>query len=232
MSRLKSRARRGVRRTLQHAGRRLGPRTIQRIEAAHSYLDLGQWASRWGDVPDHPTRFDLFDVARQHPGVAQAETPLYLEFGVWEGESLRWWAEHLPQPGARLVGFDSFEGLPEKWKHDYEAGHFTVDGVPNIDDERVSFEVGWFDDTLPEFKVPEHDHLIVNVDADLYSSAVLVLDAMDSYLVPGALLYFDELNDRDHELRALREWMARTGKDVRPLGMAKGGINWLFEVVD
>lgn len=229
---LKSRARRVVRRTLQSAGRRVGPRALQRIEAAHSYLELGQWAGQWtawGGVPDHPTRFELFEAAADL--VAGARAPLYLEFGVWEGASLRWWAEHLNQMEARLVGFDSFEGLPERWKHAYEAGHFTVDGVPDIADPRVSFEVGWFDATLPDFKVPEHDQLIVNIDADLYSSAVLVLEEIGPLLVPGSLLYFDELNDRDHELRALREWLERTGKTIRPVGMARGGINWLFLVV-
>lgn len=226
---VKTRTKRATRRTLQRIGRRIGPGMMQRIEAAHSYLEMGQWASQWGRVPDYPTRFALFEVATHR--LTHSWSPLYLEFGVWEGESLRWWAEHLSQPEARLVGFDSFEGLPEKWKHNYEAGKFAASGLPDIDDPRVSFEVGWFDATLPGFKVPEHDRLMVNVDADLHSSAGLVLDAIDPYLVPGSLLYFDEFNDRDHELRALREWMARTGKNVRPVGMARGGINWLLEVV-
>ena len=34
---------------------------------------------------------------------------LYLEFGVWEGESMRWWSDALKHPGSHLHGFDSFE---------------------------------------------------------------------------------------------------------------------------
>jgi len=38
---------------------------------------------------------------------------LYLEFGVAAGETIRWWSSALKNPGSKLHGFDSFEGLPE-----------------------------------------------------------------------------------------------------------------------
>lgn len=38
---------------------------------------------------------------------------LYLEFGVYKGESLRYWARELKHPDSKLHGFDSFEGLPK-----------------------------------------------------------------------------------------------------------------------
>jgi macrocin-O-methyltransferase TylF-like protien len=143
---------------------------------------------------------------------------------------MRWWAQHLPQPDATLVGFDSFEGLPEDWRHDVKSGHFRTDGTPQIDDNRVSFEVGWFDDTLPKFTVPDHDQLIINIDSDLYSSALTVLRWTEPYIRPGALIYFDEFCDRDHEARAFSEWRTRSPYQFRPLGLAEGGVSWLFEV--
>jgi hypothetical protein len=143
---------------------------------------------------------------------------------------MRWWSQHLAQPRATLVGFDSFEGLPEDWRRGRESGHFKTGEPPRIDDDRVSFQVGWFDKTLPQFMVPDHDQLVINVDSDLYSSARTVLRWAESYVRPGTLIYFDEFSDRDHERRAFSEWRAQSPFQFRPLGFAKGGVSWLFEV--
>jgi hypothetical protein len=160
----------------------------------------------------------------------QGARPLYLEFGVFEGRSMRWWASHLKTPDARLVGFDSFEGLPEDWRPGLGIGHFATGQPPAIDDSRVSFEVGWFDDTLPRFSIPEHDQLILNIDCDLYSSALSVLHWATPHLRAGTLVYFDEYPDRDHEMRALAEYRRHSRWAFVPIGFARGGIHWLFEV--
>lgn len=88
--------------------------------------------------------------------------------------------------------------------------------------------VGWFDDTLADYKPPEHDQLIVNVDSDLYSSARTVLSWLEPHVAQGTLVYFDELPDRDHEMRAFLESLAANGRSVTPLGAANGGLHWLF----
>jgi Macrocin-O-methyltransferase (TylF) len=183
-------------------------------------------ATRWGTGLQSLSRdTDLFELALAQ---VHGTRPLYLEFGVYEGGSMRWWSEHLTTPEARLIGFDSFKGLPEGWRG-LDAGHFSTGGPPAIDDARVSFVEGWFDDTLPSFDPPEHDQLIINIDCDLYSSTATVLRRIESWLVPGSLLYFDELTDRDHEMRALFESVSRTGARLRPLGWAQG-LHWLFVV--
>ncbi|CAN5419019.1 hypothetical protein BH10ACT10_BH10ACT10_01840 [soil metagenome] len=226
---LKPGAKRAVWNAVFRVGRVLGQVAHHRVNTVHGYLALGQWSANMGGLPtDHVRREDLFAIGLSK--VQGATRPLYLEFGVFAGASLRWWSEHLSTPGATLVGFDSFEGLPETWNALMPKGSFGGGGVPQIADDRVSFEVGWFDQTVPNFAVPEHDALVVNVDSDLYTSAMIVLDKMEPYLAAGSLLYFDELNDRDHELRALREFLARTGKTIQALGTADGRKGWLFEV--
>lgn len=215
---------------LLHVGRHATPAQLEGLRSVLGYLELGCWLHR--EHPGSPpelaaSKFALFEVAHRH---ITGRAPLYLEFGVFEGRSMRWWSRHLSQPGATLVGFDSFEGLPEDWRHDMRTGHFRTGEPPQIDDSRVSFQVGWFDDTLPQFTVPDHDQLIVNVDSDLYSSALTVLRWAEPYVRPGTLIYFDEFCDRDHERRAFSEWQARSPYRFRPLGFAEGGVSWLFEV--
>lgn len=219
----------GVRTSLLHTGFHIGHRLQRRMLTIHNYIDTGAWLRTVSDgMPKrYYERTSLFEQALARVTGSQ---PLYLEFGVWQGESLRWWSQHLTNPNARFHGFDSFEGLPERWNQFVDAGDFAVDALPQFDDDRVSLEVGWFSDTLPKFVVPEHDQLIVNIDSDLYSSAVEVLTQLEEHLVPGTLIYFDEFADRDHELRAFREFLTRTGLDVEAIGFAAGGFHWVFQI--
>jgi hypothetical protein len=200
------------------------------MRSALGYLEIGALSHRL--APDTspargPDRFAVFEQALEH---VHGAAPLYLEFGVFEGETMRWWSRHLTQPGARLVGFDSFEGLPEAWRPGFDTGTFDTGGPPAVDDERVEFVTGWFSETLPGFTPPPHDQLIVNVDCDLYASAATVLGWAAPHLLPGSLLYFDELADRDHELRALQELLGTTGLRLHPLAMGGGGSHFLFGV--
>ena len=218
-----------MRSALLAVGYRLSDSTVANVQRTLSYLELGRWcAGQSGGgrrVQSFPADRDLFALALTH---VRGTRPLYLEFGVYEGESMRWWSEHLAAHEARLIGFDSFKGLPEAWRG-LDVGHFATAGPPTFDDPRVSFVQGWFDDTLPSFDPPGHDQLIVNIDCDLYSSTATVLERVERWLVPGSLLYFDELSDRDHEMRALFESVTRTGARLRPLGWAQG-LHWLFLV--
>lgn len=215
---------------LLRVGRHATSAQLDGLRSVLSYLELGRWLYR-----EHAafspelvaSKVALFEVARRR---VTGQTPLYLEFGVFQGMSMRWWSRQLSQPSATLVGFDSFEGLPEDWRHDMRSGHFRTGGPPQIDDSRVSFQVGWFDDTLKNFVVPDHDQLIINVDCDLYSSALTVLRWAEQYIRPGTLIYFDEFSDRDHEGRAFGEWRSQSPYQFRPLGFSEGGLSWLFEV--
>lgn len=221
-----------VRSQLIRVGRRTPAPALANFRSVLSYLEIGR-ELHGRSASEQPRalseRFDVFELALSR---LRGARPLYLEFGVYEGRSTRWWAAHLENPAARFVGFDSFEGLPEDWRPGLSAGRFATGKPPDIPDDRVSFEVGWFDQTLPAFSVPDHDCLLINIDSDLYSSARTVLEWATPLIKPGTLLYFDEFPDRDHEMRAFTEFAARSPFTFVPLGFARGGLHWLFEVRD
>ncbi len=151
------------------------------------------------------------------------EQPIdYLEFGVFKGDSIRLWSELNAHPGSRFFGFDSFEGLPEDWKRfddKIAKSHFDLSGtLPDIDDDRVSFVPGWFQDTLPGFLegFEPRSQLVVHIDADLYSSALYVLTRCEDILTPGTIVLFDEFSSPLNEFAALADYCSayRRGYDV------------------
>jgi zona occludens toxin (predicted ATPase) len=81
----------------------------------------------------------------------------------------------------------------------------------------VSFIPGWFDQTLPQFIPPAHDQLIINLDADLYTSTATVLTALEQWIEIGTFLFFDEFNSYWQERRALDEYMERTDARFKTL---------------
>jgi hypothetical protein len=105
----------------------------------------------------------------------------YLEFGVFEGDSIRQWCALNANANSRFFGFDSFEGLPEDWHSGKRKGAFNTDGkIPEIADPRVSFVAGWFQKSLRNFLTsyrprPDRD----SIDCDLYSSTLYCLTTLD-----------------------------------------------------
>lgn len=164
---------------------------------------------------------DRYELFRRAAHDIAAKDVLYLEFGVAHGVSMRFWCDLLRSPQSKLHGFDSFEGLPTAWTlgGGRVAGAFSADGhLPDLGDPRTRFFKGWFSETLPKYDWPEHEQLVVNIDADLYSSAVTVLDHVEPHLRPGSLLYFDEFNHRADEMRAFDEFLDRTQMEFELVG--------------
>jgi Macrocin-O-methyltransferase (TylF) len=185
-------------------------RTIHRLNAAINYLETSRRLYSLGLRPSLRVRRkdELFDLIIKR--VEQGRT-LYLEFGVFQGESMRYWSSHLTNPLAQLHGFDSFIGLPENWNIDSSKGFFSTNGeIPKISDPRVRLFKGWFEETLPVYQPPEHDQLVINMDADIYSSTAYVLGKIESMIDVGTYIYFDESADRFNELEAFTELQERT----------------------
>ena len=216
---------------LTKVGERCSPHHIRQLNSALNYLEVGRWlrANGFANTPRAADRAALYAAVARTIG---QERVLYLEFGVYEGASLRVWSSLLHNPLSSLHGFDSFEGLPESWDAFRPKGTFDVKGrVPQFDDPRVVLHQGWFDATLPSFTLPEHERLVINVDADLYSSTKFVLDTLQNAIRPGTIIIFDEFCDRLHELRAFSEFIEATQTTFRFLGATKNLEQVVFERV-
>ena len=72
---------------------------------------------------------------------------LICEFGVFMGMSINHLAKMTEQ---RVFGFDSFEGLPERWWDGWKVGAFAVPKLPKVR-RNVTLVKGWFNETLPGF---------------------------------------------------------------------------------
>jgi len=176
-----------------------------------------------------PDRWAIFDVVISR---VQDKRALYLEFGVFRGRTIRYWSTKLRNPDARLHGFDSFEGLPEDWGP-HTKGTFGVSGkLPEIADSRVQFFKGWFDQVLPNYSVPDHDVLILIMDADMYTSTAYVLRHLRPYIRRGTFIYFDELNHVEDEPKAFHEFMEASSLRFKPVCADKALNRAFFECVE
>ena len=206
---------------LARFGAHLPAGAVNGLRVATGYVAVGRWVkdNGWEDAPRVGSRGRVFEAMMTEVGDAPVA---YLEFGVWEGASLRRWVKGIPHPQAEFHGFDSFVGLPETFDANYVAGHFDKGGrTPDIEDERVRFHVGWFEDTLPDFVVPTGKRLVITLDADLYSATKFVLDTLDAHIGPGSLIYFDELSRVDHEPAAFDDYRNATGKRFEPIAFER-----------
>lgn len=161
----------------------------------------------------------------------------YLEFGVFRGDSILWWAREQHHPDSRFFGFDSFEGLPEDWAlgtGTLAKGALTTEGaMPQTEDPRVRFVKGWYQDSLPPFlqSFTPRSRLVLHCDSDLYSSTLYVLTRLDHLLVPGSIVLFDEFCNQE-EYRAVRDYLSAYRRECRIVGAARSNYkNLCLEMI-
>ncbi|MEJ2612295.1 MAG: TylF/MycF/NovP-related O-methyltransferase [Candidatus Thiodiazotropha sp.] len=171
---------------------------------------MEEWKKSSGQYPFFYQRFEMYDYVNNE--ILKRSEIDYLEFGVFKGDSIRYFSELNQQSGSRFVGFDTFEGLPEDWvefSRTVKKETFTTEGhMPSVNDDRVSFVKGLFQDSLPGFlKTFKPDkQLVIHNDSDLYSATLYVLTYMNNYLVPGTIIIFDEFYSVLDEFRALQDY--------------------------
>lgn len=160
---------------------------------------------------------------------------LWLEFGLYNGSSLRATAgnlSHLGHSDTVVYGFDSFQGLPTNWGN-FPAGSFSTHGqAPQDLPANTELVVGWFNETLPVFldglraaaagllrQLPRVQWL--HLDCDTYGSHREVLFALSEFLVPGTVIIFDDLLN----------YPTYTSGGLRALFKFQVETCWSFEVV-
>ena len=191
----------------------------------HELLEFDAWrrANRLDTVPWFESRYDMF--AHVH-ATLNGEPIDYLEFGVFQGESIRRWIGLNAREESRFTGFDTFEGLPETWtlaSRSVERGYFSTGGAsPDLADTRVRFIKGMFQDTLEPFLAQwePKSRLLVHLDADLYSATLYVLCTLHRFLKPGSIVLFDEFTSVTHEFRAFMDYTAAFPRRMRPIAAA------------
>ncbi len=151
----------------------------------------------------------------------------YLEFGVYKGDSFKWWMNRIGNSNSRFYGFDTFTGLPEKWGR-FAAGDMNSGNHPPvIDDPRHQFYQGLFQQTFLPFlkEYNPYRRKVIHMDADIYSSTLYVLTLFTPYLKKGDIIFFDEFNVPLHEFKAFKEWTSSFYIDYKVLG----GVNNFYQ---
>jgi Methyltransferase domain len=216
---------------LSRLGVLVPPRLIHYVSGLLNYLSVGRWFhDRKLAIPIRCAgREELYNQLAK----SIVEPVSYLEFGVFKGVTLRHWTTLLRHADTRFDGFDSFVGLPENWGYFCDKKLFDVQGqMPKYDDARVQLHKGWFTDTLPGFltKFQARPTLILHLDADLYSSTIFVLRQMRPWLREGTILIFDEFFDREHEMKALTEFMQDERMSLKCLAATRALSQTAFQI--
>jgi O-methyltransferase len=197
------------------------PKYSRLIDMINRNPDMVEWIRANQHIPSFASRHDYFDHLQRV--VLHGRQIDFLEFGVFKGASLKWWAEANANPASRFWGFDSFEGLPETmdWMvGGTPVGHLSVNGlVPDVGDARVEMVKGMFQDTLDPFldRYTPRGTLVVHLDADIYSSTLFALTKLDRHIARGAIVLFDEFPSALQEYRAFVDYVSSHGRAYRAL---------------
>ena len=151
---------------------------------------------------------------------------LYLEFGVAFGASITNIKDLFTHPDSVFVGFDSFTGLPEPWLM-HDRGAFSNNGMPPVlNDPRVRFVKGWFQNTLPDYVTGiERDlrpNVLIHYDADLYSSTLFVLTMLWRHIPRYYFMMDDFVQD---DVIALRDFAVAYPVEIEFFAQTVGGNN-------
>jgi hypothetical protein len=177
---------------------------------------------------------DAFEYMASHPVAG-----VLCEFGVWQGlglESIAQCAQQYFGFIPALYGFDSFEGMPvtQVVLHDLNRIVWRPGGYSETSVEAVQARVpsaqlikGVFETLPPLLEFGITKVRFARIDCDIYEGYRDALRLLTPCISLGAVLLFDEgvapddpnYHDgiRDSGERAIREWQAETGIQLRTL---------------
>ena len=137
---------------------------------------------------------------------------LFLEFGVFKGDSINLFAKNLKKIDAQIIGFDSFQGLKDEWiTEEYNpVGTFNLLGKKPKVENNVKLIDGWVEDTVKNFFENNSKKIaFIHLDLDTYNSTAFVLESLKKYFQTGTIILFDEFygfpNWEKYEYKAFKE---------------------------
>jgi O-methyltransferase len=180
-------------------------------------------------VPEEPL-IDAFRRAVRRLSLIGQHTA-YVEFGVFNGTSLACMAKAsgLEATPIKMIGLDSFEGLPQDVGHEdagvWLPGQFACSRQSaeqclsrfGLRIDQVELIGGWYNElTHADLQKVLGDRLasIIMIDCDAYSSAKTALQLITPFLAPKSIIFFDDWRLRNVDLigggeyRAFNEWRA------------------------
>jgi len=159
----------------------------------------------------------------EHMKLIHKPNTLWIEFGVASGNTINYISNFTSD---KVYGFDSFEGLPEKWRDGFDKGTFNMDGVLPEVNNNVELIKGWFSDTLLKFIQTQNKKVsFIHIDCDIYSSTKYILDTLKDYMDTDCIIIFDELlnypgfDGDTGELKAFYEFITENTVDYEWIGM-------------
>lgn len=167
------------------------------------------------------------------------------ECGVFSGNSLMACAGLARDSGIdfRLLGFDTFTGLPELSATDRQLAPssapylrktmFTETSYEGVAarvaeaglQREISLHQGLFAQTLP--KLAEAKYHFVNIDCDLYEPHLECLEYFYPRMVPGAVVFFDDYHSKDYPMagKAVDHFMAGVPEQLMHLRFGPDAAN-------
>lgn len=208
---------------------------------------------------------DMLEIALKAASPLIEQGGLVCEFGVGGGRSMRMTQEILPL-NTTIHGFDTvrrsrkrcarrllqvqrhshqlklslsqFTGLPQAWGNEPAGAYSTGGIVPNLEGN-VFFHKGLFKDTIAPFLQKSGKDAFLaygNIDCDLYTSTMDVLEAFEGRIRVGTILVFDEYictpTWRQDEFRAWRDCCKRFGWKYEYLAFSLSTKQAVVRVID
>jgi O-methyltransferase len=179
---------------------------------------------------DYSRRYELYKHVIQSENLSSI---YYIEFGVAEGQSFKWWVENIKNEDSRFVGFDTFSGLPEDWGYFKKGDMSANDSFPDVNNDiRCQFVKGIFQKTVPLFLKEFTTDLrkVIHMDADIYTSTLFALTMIGPYLKKDDILMFDEFNVPMHEFKAFTEFLSSFYVKVTLIGAVNNYYQTAFKI--
>ena len=137
---------------------------------------------------------------------------LFLEFGVFKGDSINLFAKKLKKINADIFGFDSFKGLKDEWMTEEfnPPGTFDLKGEKPKVEKNVKLVDGWVEETAKSFLSKNSKKIaFIHFDLDTYNSTSFVLKLLKNNFQSGTIILFDEFygfpNWEKYEYKAFKE---------------------------